>query len=1578
MTTRNFQIPLASLLLLAGAACSHAATIIKTNNTDNLNLPTSWVGGVVPGPLDLAKWDSTVTSANSVALGADTIWSGIIITNPGGPVTITAGNTLTLGTNGIDMSSASTNLTLSSGLTLGPGTQKWIVTNGTALTVNGTFTRSPGATLAVGSPSVPTNNQGTVTFNPNLENGVVLWAAARSFGAATNAMATGSSFATVSGGTIVAYTNATLETNAGTGYFLGGIPAGDNSTVNFDLAVVGTNDPMTSDVYVNTLRNIAGPYTNNGTANFRANAIMNAGTNVLIINNPVQQADTNLNELVLAPWTAGLTFSNIISDNVYPLALTVYGTNRPTAAGGSGGVILTAQNTFSGGITIDTGSSVGIRANSTPTKGSATSGPLGTGTITMNGGLLFASGAGYAVGNPVLIGPAGGQFQFSSASPDLTINGNITGSGPAIMNGVFNVNGLFFNGDDSAFNGTITVLGGNNRLGNTNSGSAAARWVINGGLAGQLVGGGTYQLGELSGSTGGCLCGHAVNTTPSFQEFVVGALNTSSTYNGVLVDNAGSPSCGNSDGAVNNLVALTKIGIGTLTLNGANSYSGPTTISGGSLVLGTNGATGKLPTGSAILDNANLTINRSNAVVQSTDFSTKPITGSGSFTQAGTGTTAFTAANTYAGGTVVSAGTLFVNGSIVGTATVMSGAKLAGSGTVAGVVTVQAGGQLAAGPNTTNIGTLTLNNTPVLGGSVFVKLNAATPAADLLVLAGGNPINYGGSLVVSNAGGPLLAGDTFTIVSAAAHNGNFSSIVGSPGPGLAYTFTNGVLSVVSTGASYATNSSPTSVTSTVSSDNSGNHTLSLAWPSDHLGWVLQSQTNNVDGSLIIDPSAWFDLPGSATVNLLNLVNPTNLAAYFRMRLAPPPLPSSAPTGLAARATNTAVALNWAGPAYARSYNVKNSLVSGGPYTTVANAIGTAYTNIGLVNGTTYYFVVSALNYYGESANSSEVSATPIAIPPIAPTNLIAQSTHGLVQLNWTAAPTAFSYNVKRGAVSGGPYTNIATVATTTYSDTNVVDNTTYYYVVSGINFDGEGPNSSEANATPAAIPPAAPLGLVATPQYLQVRLNWLASFGATSYNVKFATTSGGPYTLLTNTTATTVYDTGLSAGSPYYFVVSALNGIGEGANSTEATAMPLSAFPLYYDFENTSVGSPAPTLPALPPPSTFTYIYPLPDPFYWSSDPLNLGGTASTNFSDWEHHRAEFMAQIQTYEIGFKPIVDPSMIFAGVTGTNTSRTLTVIVTNVVSGTNRTLTLTSAISLPASNGIFPLIIGMNGPSGSVNPTLLSNVAKVTYTINQVTTYGGKSGTDPFYVLYAAPSVPSVDTVYTGQYAAWSWGVSRLIDGLVKLNGNLGNGVQVDLTRIAVTGCSYAGKMALFSGAFDERVALTIAQESGGGGANSWRYNEDVEPAGNVEDIDNTDYGWFGNQMRNFGGTNVSYLPHDHHMLDALVAPRALFVSGNPDFTWLGNPSCYVTSKAVEQIYNNFGLPDRFGYNIVGGHNHCSTTSTIDSEMGAFINKFLLGSNTVNTVIRDVDPNITSTVNAARWTQWWGTTNPVLPP
>ena len=89
----------------------------------------------------------------------------------------------------------------------------------------------------------------------------------------------------------------------------------------------------------------------------------------------------------------------------------------------------------------------------------------------------------------------------------------------------------------------------------------------------------------------------------------------------------------------------------------------------------------------------------------------------------------------------------------------------------------------------------------------------------------------------------------------------------------------------------------------------------------------------------------------------------------------------------------------------------------------------------------------------------------------------------------------------------------------------------------------------------------------------------------------------------------------------------------------------------------------------------------------------------------------------------------------------------------------------------------------------------------------------------------------------------------------------NPLPVDMKHLAVTGCSYAGKMALFAGAFDERVALTIAQENGGGGAPAWRVSHEIE-ARSVEDVHDTDYNWFAGQMHQFANDNGYKLPTDH--------------------------------------------------------------------------------------------------------------------
>src|SRR6516164_9397477 len=91
----RLALPCAAALILSLPAT--AGNVVKTNNTDNLNLGSSWVGGVPPASTDVAVWDNTITAGNTTLLGANLTWAGIKILDPGGLITISAGNTLTLG-----------------------------------------------------------------------------------------------------------------------------------------------------------------------------------------------------------------------------------------------------------------------------------------------------------------------------------------------------------------------------------------------------------------------------------------------------------------------------------------------------------------------------------------------------------------------------------------------------------------------------------------------------------------------------------------------------------------------------------------------------------------------------------------------------------------------------------------------------------------------------------------------------------------------------------------------------------------------------------------------------------------------------------------------------------------------------------------------------------------------------------------------------------------------------------------------------------------------------------------------------------------------------------------------------------------------------------------------------------------------------------------------------------------------------------------------------------------------------------------------------------------------------------------
>ena len=275
--------------------------------------------------------------------------------------------------------------------------------------------------------------------------------------------------------------------------------------------------------------------------------------------------------------------------------------------------------------------------------------------------------------------------------------------------------------------------------------------------------------------------------------------------------------------------------------------------------------------------------------------------------------------------------------------------------------------------------------------------------------------------------------------------------------------------------------------------------------------------------------------------------------------ATPLAPPAVPDGLLAIAGDSTVSLEWTAASGADSYKVKRATTPGGPYTTLASGLAaTSYTDTAVSNGTAYYYVVSGVNAVAESANSGEVSAMPSPPVPSAPATLTDTPGNAMVALVWSAADGANSYNVKRATNSGGPYATLASGLTaTTYNDTSAVNETTYYYIVTASNLGGESESSPEVSATPVT-PPVAPAGLAATAGNAQATLTWSAVSGATGYNVKRATVSGGPYaTVASGLVAPGFTDTGLSNGTTYYYVVSATNAGGESANSTQVSAAPV-------------------------------------------------------------------------------------------------------------------------------------------------------------------------------------------------------------------------------------------------------------------------------------------------------------------------------------------------------------------------------------------------------------------------------------
>lgn len=285
-------------------------------------------------------------------------------------------------------------------------------------------------------------------------------------------------------------------------------------------------------------------------------------------------------------------------------------------------------------------------------------------------------------------------------------------------------------------------------------------------------------------------------------------------------------------------------GSGTLNLNGGTLKP---TASTATFLQGLTAA--NVRTGGAIIHTAGYDIHVGQALVNN------GVDEDGGLTKIGNGTLYLNGANTYTNVTTVSTG------------------LLGGTGTIAGPVTVNSGAGLTPG---TSIGTLTINGDITLnaGSTNVFEVNGTAPANDSVVA--GASVTYGGLLKIVPSS-TFVNGQTFTLFSGAGATSpsNFSSIEGSPGAGLVFTFTNGVLSVVSTGPS----TTPPQLTNSISGS-----TLSLSWDAAHQGYSLETQTNARSVGLRAATNFWFEVPGSTSMTATNFpVSNDQTNVFFRLR-----------------------------------------------------------------------------------------------------------------------------------------------------------------------------------------------------------------------------------------------------------------------------------------------------------------------------------------------------------------------------------------------------------------------------------------------------------------------------------------------------------------------------------------------------------------------------------------------------------------------------------------------------------------------------------------------------------------------
>ena len=273
--------------------------------------------------------------------------------------------------------------------------------------------------------------------------------------------------------------------------------------------------------------------------------------------------------------------------------------------------------------------------------------------------------------------------------------------------------------------------------------------------------------------------------------------------------------------------------------------------------------------------------------------------------------------------------------------------------------------------------------------------------------------------------------------------------------------------------------------------------------------------------------------------------------------------------------------------------------------------------------------------------------------------------------------------------------------------------------------------------------------------------------------------------------------------------------------------------------------------------------------------------------ADWECLRADLSAKVQAAVYGPK-MPPPDTLTATLSGSTVTVNMTV--------GSKSESFTFMISGGASAGANkPFVIKCDG-SGVPFPSSVASISLTTSTFaaqNQMIPTTGLVTT-----LYGTAAAKA------GSDICWAWGASRIIDAIEKLPAT-----GLDPKKVAVTGCSYAGKGALAMGAFDERVALTVMQEGGSGGSALWRVSTAEAKMGqNIQEATEIvgEQNWEGADFKKlFSGVAKTCAPvdkliADQHFAVAICAPRAVLLIEN-DIDWLGPVAAYGGGVAAREVF-----------------------------------------------------------------------------